>query len=288
MALNDELMTLVNEVADRVDRWTGLAAWIFEPGSDASAEVANAEVRLDGSPWGDRPVRTTYAYAQMEIKLAVEHSRCAALLMGAARPAPGIEAVTRAALEAGSVAWWLLEEGLSARQRVCRMQLLRRNSAREYARSIQEVGEDPAVAGMETVAAIEAECRDLKLSAFTQKGDELDGETRLGYTARVKMLTDELGYHGAYSIYSGVAHAELAGVWRLFGETGATVPGREPIYGPVTNPATWFAAADGALKSMMGPIERTALLFGWGVPGQAEEVSTTIDHVNSVMKRLQP
>jgi hypothetical protein len=28
------------------------------------------------------------------------------------------------------VAWWLLEPGLTARQRVCRMQLLRRNSAR--------------------------------------------------------------------------------------------------------------------------------------------------------------
>jgi hypothetical protein len=288
VAFHDELMTLVNEVADRADRWTGQAAWIFEPGSPASAEVANAEVRLDGSPWGDRPVRTAYAYAQMEIKLAVEHSRCAALLIGSARPAPGIEAVTRAALEAGSVAWWLLDEGLTARQRVCRMQLLRRNSAREYARSVQEVGDDPAVAGKETVAAIEAECRDLRLAVFTQKGDELEGETRLGYTARVKTLTEELGYQGAYSIYSGVAHAELAGVWRLFGETGATIPGREPLYGPVVNPAAWFAAADGALKSMMGPIERTALLFGWGVPGRAEEVSATIDYMNSEMKRLQP
>jgi hypothetical protein len=56
----------------------------------------------------------------METKLAVEMSRRAALLIGARRPAPGIEAVTRAALEAGSVAWWLLEETLPARQRVCR------------------------------------------------------------------------------------------------------------------------------------------------------------------------
>ena len=59
-------------------------------------------MRQDGSPWGKRPVRTVYAYAQMEIKLAVELSRCAALLTGAGRPAPGIEAVTRAALEAGA------------------------------------------------------------------------------------------------------------------------------------------------------------------------------------------
>jgi hypothetical protein len=83
----------------------------------------------------------------------VELSRCAALLIGAGRPAPGIEAVTRAALEAGSVAWWLLEDGLTARPRVCRMQLLRRNSARELTRSIQEVGENPAVVGTEQLSA---------------------------------------------------------------------------------------------------------------------------------------
>jgi hypothetical protein len=288
VAFYNELKTLVNEVAGRVDRWTGQSAWTFEADSPASAEVANTEVRLDGSPWGERPVRTAYAYAQMETKLTVELSRCAALLIRAERPAPGIEAVTRASLEAGSVVWWLLEEGLTARQRVCRMQLLRRNSAREYARSIKEVGEDPGVAGRETVAGIEAECRDLGLAGFTQKGNGLEGQTRLGYTARVKVLTDELGYQGGYSIYSGVAHAELAGVWRLFGETGATVPGREPVYGAVANPQASFAAADGTLKSMMGPVERIALLFGWPAPGLGEEVGATIDYINSELKRLRP
>jgi hypothetical protein len=288
MAFNDEIEALVNEVADRVDRWTDHASWTFEPGSAASAEVANTEVRLDGSPWGERPVRTAYAYAQMETKLAVELSRCAALLIGAQRPAPGIETVTRASLEAGSVVWWLLEEGLTARQRVCRMQLLRRNSAREHARSIKEVGEDPGVAGKETVAGIEADCRDLGLAGFTQKGDKLDDQTRLGYTARAKALTDELGYQGGYSIYSGAAHGELAGVWRLFGETGATVPGREPLYGAVVNPEASFAAAWGALKSMMGPVERIALLFGWPAPGLGEEAGATVDYINSELKRLRP
>jgi hypothetical protein len=91
---------------------------------------------------------------------------------------PGIDAVTRASLEAGSVVWWLLAEGLTARQRVCRMQLLRRNSAREYARSIKEVGEDPGVAGRETVVGIEAECRDLGLAAFTQKAGRVYPEGR--------------------------------------------------------------------------------------------------------------
>ena len=288
MGFNDELKILVDEVASRVDRWTAQPAWTWEPGSPASAETANAEVRQDGTPWGDRPVRTVYQYAQMAAKMAVEMSRCAALLIGAGRMAPGIETETRAALEAGSVAWWLLDENLSARERVCRMQLLRRNSAREYAKSIEEVGEDPAVAGKETVAGIEAECRALGLGAFTQQGNELEGQTRPGYTARVKGMTNELGYQGGYSIYSSAAHAELAGIWRMFGQTGATLPAREPVYGPVANAKASYAAADGALKSMMGPVERTALLFGWTVPGRGEEISATIDYMNGEMKRLRP
>ena len=31
MGFNDELQALVDEVANRVDRWTGHTAWTFEP-----------------------------------------------------------------------------------------------------------------------------------------------------------------------------------------------------------------------------------------------------------------
>jgi hypothetical protein len=79
VGFNEELQALVQEVANRVDRWTAHSAWTFEAGSPASAGVANTETRLDGSPWGDRPVRTVYAYAQMATKLAAEFSRCAGL-----------------------------------------------------------------------------------------------------------------------------------------------------------------------------------------------------------------
>jgi hypothetical protein len=63
-----------------------------------------------------------------------------------------------------------MEGNLSVRERVCRMQPLRRNSAREYAKSVKEVGEDLTAAGKETVAGIEAKCRDLGLAAFTRRG----------------------------------------------------------------------------------------------------------------------
>jgi hypothetical protein len=100
----------------------------------------------------------------MQMKMVVEYARSTALLVAAERPPPSIEVETRAALEAASVTWWLFAPGLAARQRVCRLQLLRRNSARELAKSITEVGADPAVAGCETVPGIEADCQSLGLA----------------------------------------------------------------------------------------------------------------------------
>jgi len=52
---SDELKALVDEVANRVDRWTAQSAWIWEPGSPASAEIANPEVRQDGHAVGGPP-----------------------------------------------------------------------------------------------------------------------------------------------------------------------------------------------------------------------------------------
>ena len=288
MPIYSDLAALLNDVAGRVDSWTRQEAWEPEPGSPGAAELANTEIRADGSPWGERPTRTVFQLGQMQMKMVVEYARSAALLVAAERTPPAIEVETRAALEAASVTWWLFEPGLAARERVCRLQLLRRNSARELARSIAEVGADPAAAGGETIPAIEAYGHSLGLASFGQGGDELEGQIRPRYTARVKDLTTELGYLGGYSIYSGVAHAELAGVWRLFGETATTVPDRQPIHSPVPNPEASHAATDGVLKALMAPAERTAFLFGWPSPGLADEYSATIDRINTEITHLKP
>lgn len=291
MAFNEELAALLGEVAAQVDTWTGHDSWVYEPGSAAATEAADtSQTRADGSPWGDRPIRTAYAYAQMATKITVEMTRCVGTLVGSGRPSPGVESLTRTSLEAGSVAWWLLEAGLSARQRVCRMQLLRRNSARELAKSISEVGEDPSTVGGDTVAGVEAECLALRLPNFGRRGDELDGEVRPNYTSRVRDLTDELGCQGAYSIYSGVAHAELGGIWRLFGPDPVlvTLDEREHVHGASGNPKATHAAANCVLKSMMGPVERIALLFGWSSTAFADQYGDTVDHINRELARLEP
>ena len=48
------------------------------------------------------------------------------------------------------------------------------------------------------------------------------------------------------------------------------------------------AACLPTLKAIMGPVERTALLFGWNRTVRADEISDAIDHINSELKRLHP
>ncbi|MDA8039458.1 MAG: hypothetical protein M0Z69_09915 [Actinomycetota bacterium] len=124
------------------------------------------------------------------------------------------------------------------------------------------------------------------LQPFGQNGNELEGEVRPRYTARVKRFTDDVGYQGAYNIYSGVARAELAGLWRLIPDTGTLSDGT-PVYAAGPNPRATFSAVDGALKAMMGSMERIVFLFGWTAPGRSEEVGSWIDHVNDELARLK-
>lgn len=286
--MTNELADLLEEAAQRVDIWTGNEQCAIEPGSPAAKEAANTETRKDGTPWGDRPVLTVCQFALMAAKYTVEMARCIAPLVRENRPAPGIEALTRTSLEAASVAWWLMQTNLTARQRVCRMLLLRRNNARELEESIAAVGASPTAAGREAVAGIEAECDVLGLAPFGQGGNELEGEVRLRYTARVELFINDVGYLGAYNIYSGVAHAELAGLWRLFQQTSSVVANRTPVYRARPNPEATFAAVDGALKAMMlGCMERFVLHFGWPVV-RSQEVSVFIDEIDGVLARVRP
>ncbi|GGH99899.1 hypothetical protein ACFFGR_01905 [Arthrobacter liuii] len=91
------------------------------------------------------------------------------------------------------------------------MLLLRRNSARELERATLAIDGDPSVNAHESVSAVETYARELGLQVFGQKGDELEAEIRPKYTKRVESFIDEIGFMGAYNIYSGVAHAELGG-----------------------------------------------------------------------------
>lgn len=281
----ESLSKLLEDGAELVDGWTDASQWVFKPGSSAAIETANTEVRRDGSAWGERPVHTVYQLGQMATKLTVEIARCSVLVVRSARPAVGAEVLTRSSLEAASIVWWLFEPGLTARQRVCRMQLLRRNNAKEFGAALKAVGDCRSVGNWETIDSVEAYSDELGLKPFGNKGDELEGEVRLRYTARVKRLTDDIGFQGGYNLYSGVAHAELAGLWRLLSKVGTLEDGT-PIYNAVPDTRATLSVVQGNLFAMMGCMTRIVDLFGWTAPGAAEEVGAWIKYVNCELSRL--
>ncbi len=96
-----------------------------------------------------------------------------------------------------------MQDNLTARQRVCRMQLLRRYYAWELKRSIEAGGGSVADAGKETIVGGESYGADRGLSQFGKNWKELEREKLPGYRARVEKFLDDVGYKGAYGIYSG-------------------------------------------------------------------------------------
>ena len=98
--------------------------------------------------------------------------------------------------------------------------------------------------------------------------------------------TEDVGYQGSYNLYSGVAHAELPGLGRLMEQTGTLRDGT-PVYDAGPDPRATHSAAQGALKAMMGSMERIVFLFGWTAPGRSEDVGAWIDHVNDELARLK-
>lgn len=122
--------------------------------SEAACEITNSEVRADGSPWGETPVRTAYAastaflFAGLDALMALRDS----VNVSSTSYVPGV--LSRAAMEAGSQAFWLLEPGISARHRVIRSVLVRAGSAANLKETVEAVdpkasisdyGEDPAM-----------------------------------------------------------------------------------------------------------------------------------------------
>lgn len=287
----DDLADLLEETAARAEAWTDGDRWNPEPGSPGAEELANKELRQDGNPWGERPVRTVYQYGHMALMYAVEMALCMAPLVRTPRPAPGIESLTRTSLEAASIVWWLFEPGLDARKRVCRMMLLRRKSALELEKAAKAIDVDPATTGNESVASVEAYRQDLGLQPFDDSNwrkVKLEGEVQLGYTDRVEAFGKGMGMKGAYNIYSGVAHAELAGLWRLFQQTGTKPDTNDPIHKPGPDPRATAAAVNAALTSIIGSLWRVSELFGWSVLGRRQEFEDWLRHVDAETARLTP
>jgi hypothetical protein len=68
-------------------RKLGPPKWEPAPDSEAAAEVASAEIREDGSPWGEDPLRTAYAAANLMTHAVIDNPASLHELLAGQMPA---------------------------------------------------------------------------------------------------------------------------------------------------------------------------------------------------------
>jgi hypothetical protein len=164
-------------------------------------------------------VRSTYVAAAMYLDAVLRCIRVLAASLTTESTHYVPYCLARAAMEAGSQAFWLLEPGIGARRRVARFMLLRASEARHQAEQVSITdpgagslyGETPMQATDLAVSlGLPCEFRPYKRRYGGQWWCE--GEKLPGYTERNKALEAAMFTAGAYSIYSAALHAEWPAV----------------------------------------------------------------------------
>jgi len=270
-----ELKGFLLETGQEIRRWLPPPQWDPAWKSEAATECANTEHGAAGL-WGDRPVRTVYAGAAIYLDTIL---RCLCALGDALSPETTpyvLEAMARAAMEAGSVLWWLLEPGIGARRRVIRFWLIRASGARHLDTATKRVDPKaaPGIYG-ETPDAVCDAMAELKLTLSeteTRRKDKKTGKEWInwswscetdkfpGYTERALKFEAAVEMSAAYAIYSAAAHAEWHSV--IAGWRDEPLPGGGRIL--VSRPD--LVAAGGAVLASAGfaivPVTRALRLLG--------------------------
>ena len=118
-------------------------AWTPAWRSDAEDEIKATSrlLRTDGSPWGESPLSTVFPVSGMLIDTVIQNANAVhVLLESRATSTLALDAQARAALEAATQAWWLLEPRLGGHARVARLYVLRRSSAARLEQTAQKMG----------------------------------------------------------------------------------------------------------------------------------------------------
>jgi len=197
---------------------------------------------------------------------ALELARSFNLILDQKRTSISLEVMARTALEASGCAWWLLDPDIGARQRVCRLQLLRISRAVNLSKSIASSGADPIEVGGEP-ELVRKYSRKLCLKEFEthdrKKNRKCETEVLTSYTSRVAALTNAAHFHCSYEIYSGSAHAEVFGIFRIYGPFASTYPERQTVFMLARKPRAVLAASQAMLVALIQPMTRATILFGW-------------------------
>jgi hypothetical protein len=183
-------------------------------------DTTAALIRADGSsPWGSEACQTVQTALAVLVRSVIEHTTGVALLLQNGGFTIAMDALTRAALEAGTQAAWLAEPGIGGAARVARLYVLRRQTAAQFEVTAARMN-IPLTAGYtHTVADIDALYRD-DLGIMPTTGPNggftgAAGQPAQKYAKRVAWFIRSIGHdpaEGPYAFYCGASHGEL---WRI-------------------------------------------------------------------------
>jgi hypothetical protein len=188
--------------------------------SEASADLANGQVRQDGQPWSDDVLRTPYAAASLHMTGVLDNLGSIRQLIGDPMPAISPTLIARSAMEIGATAWWLMEPGIGARRRTCRQLVLSLISARRAAQVAEELRDDEARReGLAQEDRVLAQIRDLGIIEPTGtryrpiiEGESFPEATELTARMLEPCYPGLAGTRSFYRSYSAVLHGQIYGL----------------------------------------------------------------------------
>jgi len=198
--------------------------WEPTPGSEAAAELSNAETRRGGDPWGEDPSRTAYAAANLMVTGVVDNLSSLHQLLNDQMPVIGPTVIARSAIEIGAGAWWLMEPGIGVRRRVCRELALSLTSARRAKQVAEEFQATGFQVGPAITDALQQEARvlqritDLGIAAPTSgyypviENEQAMKATEATAVMLKSVLPANVPAQSVYHTYSAVTHGQIYGL----------------------------------------------------------------------------
>jgi hypothetical protein len=260
-----EIRRFLESTCTDIKHWLPEPQW--SPGwqSEAAREQANQE-RGRGGRWGAEPVQSVYTAAALYLEAALQCMRAMAASITTDTTHYVPDCLARAAMEAGSQAFWLLEPGIGARRRVVRSMLIRAAGAQRLAEEVARTdpggagfyGETPAQAA--DLAAHYGLICEYRKHKGRRGGDWWCEADKLpGYTQRNLMLEDAMSTPAAYAIYSAALHADWHSIMGNWMQTTAPDGSGAIVIHP-HRVAVWGAALVAAAPAIFPAIRALTLL----------------------------
>ncbi len=244
--------------------------WAGSPGSPADRDRQWTEggVRADKTT---RAIDTTYAAARLGLIAVTDHAASLARLITDAdlTSCLAVEAVARSAVETAARSWWLVEPGLTARERTARFLVDQLFSAYQAEDMAHRMKWPTGVIGISPESdKIKAKCNELGLKHDANRSaPTVDGQKRQRATWLVAALMRDTIYSASYplvyALTSATTHGTHFALMRAYFDSGDKLGG-EPILERRLDHRQIEPVCGVVLEAFAATLRRVVQLAGWG------------------------